>query len=134
VAGSEGRRAERRRDQDPVGHGAYGPGALDEVTEPPTDAGTEARLRDIDDVADVTVDPDALLNGGPTRSEGKQTAARDPLSMPRERAGQPQRGQGKIAPTTTGDATSGGMHERADTSTSDNASGQNSGGQKRERR
>jgi hypothetical protein len=133
VAGNEGGRTRRRRDQDPIGHGAYGPGALDEVTEPPADAGTEARQRDIEDVADVAVDPDALLTGGPTRAEGKQTPARDPLRMPRERAGQPQRGRGKVAPTTTGDATTGGMRAQADTSTSDNASGQNSGGRKRER-
>lgn len=126
--GNDGRRAARRAAQDPVGHGGYGQGALDEVTEPPTDAGTEARLRDIDDPADVRVDPDALRDGGPTRAEGKMTAARDPRSMARDRPGEPQRGQGKVAPTTTGDATSGGR-QRADGSTSDNASGANSAGE-----
>jgi hypothetical protein len=43
-----------RRDEDPVGHGEYGPGALDEVTGPPNDPVREAKQRDIEDPADVT--------------------------------------------------------------------------------
>jgi hypothetical protein len=47
-------RQKDRRDEDPVGHGEYGPGALDEVTVPPNDPVREAKQRDIEDPADVT--------------------------------------------------------------------------------
>ncbi|HEX5741247.1 MAG TPA: hypothetical protein VFY17_06800, partial [Pilimelia sp.] len=58
---------------DPIGHGAYGAGALDEVTVPPTDPVREAKDRDLHDPADVRVDPADLRDGGPTRTPGAMT-------------------------------------------------------------
>lgn len=124
------------RRQDPIGGGEYGPGALDEVTDPPTDPGRVAQETDVEDVADVRVDPQQLLDGGPTRSEGLVTPGGRPdtgASQPTDneiRGTRKQRGRrGKVAPTTTGDATGGGMHETAEGYNIDNSSGASSGGE-----
>ncbi|HEX6498659.1 MAG TPA: hypothetical protein VF054_06455 [Micromonosporaceae bacterium] len=121
-------RPDERRDdqQDPITHGVYGPDVLDEVTVPPTDEVREAKEHDVGDPADVQVDAEELRNGGPTRSGGAVTTTggtAGPASVRRA----PRTGE-NVAPTTTGDATSGGMSTPAGGSTSDATTGATSGG------
>jgi hypothetical protein len=107
----------------PVGAGHHSPGALDEVTGPRTDLVREAKDRDLDDPAHVDIDPETWRNGGPTRSGGLLTTTggtAGPASVRRQRNDDSGR---KVAPTTTGDATSGGMNTPAGGSTSDNTTG-----------
>jgi hypothetical protein len=114
------KRDARRRAADRLGDGDYGPGAADEVTLPPTDERREAQERDIEDPADIGADPDVLRDGGPTRNRGVATTTggtAGPASVRRR----PRRTGGKVAPTTTGDATTGGMRTPAGGSTSDQA-------------
>jgi hypothetical protein len=115
-----------RREEDPVGHGEYGPGALDEVT-PPSDPVREAKQRDIEDPADVDAEPGGLRDGGPVGPRGAITTTggkAGPASVHRRT----RRPGGNVAPTTTGDATSGGMTTPAGGSTSDAAGGGSSAG------
>lgn len=94
----------------------------EEVTEPETDPVAEAKRRDWGDPADVPVTPEQLRDGGPTRSSGAKTTTGG-VAGPAHRARPvPPRG-GKVAPTTTGDATSGGMDTPAGGSTSDGTTG-----------
>src|SRR5919199_4095864 len=81
---------------------------MSEITEPPTDPVREAKQRDLDDPADVDIDPEVLRQGGPTRTPGAVTTTGG-RAGPAMRHASGQRGEGKVAPTTTGDATSGGM-------------------------
>ena len=113
-----------RRVEEQLGHGRYGPGAFDEVTVPPNDERREVQERDLDDPADVAVDLDELRDGGPTVSPGVATTTggkAGPASVHR-RAGRPG-ARGKVAPSTTGDATSGGMRTRSGGPTSDASGG-----------
>jgi hypothetical protein len=106
---------QRREAGDAVRGDVYGEGVLDEITEP-TDDVAEAKRRDWGDVADVPVDAETLRDGGPTRSGGAVTTTggnAGPASVPRRRNDQ-------AGPTTTGDATSGGMGTGPGGSTSDN--------------
>ncbi|GAA3764374.1 hypothetical protein [Micromonospora maritima] len=110
------RQAEQR-----VAGGVYGEGALDEVTVPQTDVERMIQESDPDDPAHVPVDPTVLRDGGPTRGQGAVTTTggtAGPASV-RRVARQPERHPGKVAPTTTGDATTGGMSTPAGGSTSD---------------
>ncbi|RBJ07374.1 hypothetical protein DRA43_08600 [Micromonospora provocatoris] len=110
------RRAEQR-----VAGGVYGEGALDEVTVPQTDVERMRQELDPDDPADVPVDPTVLRDGGPTRGQGAVTTTggtAGPASV-RRLARQPEKHPGKVAPTTTGDATTGGLSTPAGGSTSD---------------
>jgi hypothetical protein len=111
-----------RRAEERVGHAEYGPGALDEVTLPPTDDRREAKDRDIQDPADVPVDPDVLRDGGPTRNRGVVTTTGGTAGPASVRRLGNARGNRKVAPTTTGDATTGGMSTPTGGSTSDAAS------------
>ncbi len=106
-----------RRD-DPILDSAYGPGALDEVTDPQGTTGAAA-----DDETRSTLpaetDLDELRDGGPTRSGGAVTTTggtAGPAST--HRLTNRDRGE-KVAPTTTGDAGSGGMTYPASGPTSD---------------
>ncbi|MCO1616638.1 MULTISPECIES: hypothetical protein [Micromonospora] len=113
------RRAEQR-----VAGGVYGEGALDEVTVPQTDVERMRQELDPDDPADVPVDPTVLRDGGPTRGQGAVTTTggtAGPASV-RRVARQPEKHPGKVAPTTTGDAGTGGLSTPAGGSTSDNSS------------
>lgn len=119
---------------------AYRQEILDDVIAPPTDPVREAKQRDFGDPADVPIPAEVLLDGGPTRSGGgltttggtagpastrrvtgpgrdKESRGRDKESRGRKAGG--KKGRGKVAPTTTGDATSGGMGTPAGGSTSD---------------
>ncbi|MCZ7438861.1 hypothetical protein O7598_20785 [Micromonospora sp. WMMC241] len=110
------RQAEQR-----IAGGVYGEGALDEVTVPPTDEQRVIQESDPDDPAHVPVDPSVLRDGGPTRGQGAVTTTggtAGPASV-RRVARQPERHPGKVAPTTTGDATTGGLSTPAGGSTSD---------------
>ncbi len=76
---------------------------------------------DWEDPADVPVDPDELRDGGPTRTGGMVTTTggtAGPASVRRV----PREGE-NVAPTTTGDATSGGMQGGMGGSTSDATTG-----------
>ena len=101
----------------------YGENVLDEVTVPRTDPGHKA-----DDPAPVQVDPEVLRNGGPTRSGGALTTTggtAGPASV--RRVTNRDTGE-KVAPTTTGDATTGGMEPPIGGSTSDASTGANEAG------
>ena len=75
-----------------------------------TDQGAQERT--------VEIDPEVLRNGGPTETPGMMTTTggtAGPNSI------KPPKNEGKIAPTTTGDATTGGFTSEAG-STSDASS------------
>ncbi|MER5703328.1 hypothetical protein ABT023_15490 [Micromonospora sp. NPDC002296] len=113
------RKAEQR-----IAGGVYGEGALDEVTVPQTDETRVLQEEDPGDPADVPIDPEVLRDGGPTRGQGALTTTggtAGPASV-RRVARQPERHPGKVAPTTTGDATTGGLSTPAGGSTSDQSS------------
>jgi hypothetical protein len=110
-----------RRAEERIAGGGYGEGAVDEVTTPPTDVESVLQREDPDDPADVPIDPTVLRDGGPTRGQGAITTTggtAGPASV-RRVARQPERHRGKVAPTTTGDATTGGLSTPAGGSTSD---------------
>ncbi|MFS8478526.1 MAG: hypothetical protein FWJ93_06075 [Micromonosporaceae bacterium] len=94
-----------------------GPAARTEAVLPPTDPEREAKRRDVDDPADVEVDPRELLDGGPTRAPGAVTTTGGRAGSANVHR-RPRRGP-DTAPTTTGDATTGGMRSPAGASTSD---------------
>ncbi|MFY1575248.1 hypothetical protein ACN26Z_10215 [Verrucosispora sp. WMMD703] len=112
-----------RRAEERIAGGVYGEGALDEVTVPPTDVESQLQRDDPDDPADVPIDPNVLRDGGPTRGQGAITTTggtAGPASA-RRMARQPERHRGKVAPTTTGDATTGGLTTPPAGPTSDNS-------------
>ena len=116
-----GRRSGKQVARDRAGGTDYGPGVAEEVTLPAGDEVREAQARDVDDPADDRADPDVLRDGGPTRNRGTVTTTggrAGPASVRRR----PRRPDGRVAPTTTGDATTGGLSTPAGGSTSDGAS------------
>jgi hypothetical protein len=113
-----------RRAEERIAGGVYGEGALDEVTVPQTDVTRVIQEEDPDDPAHTPVDANVLRDGGPTRGQGAVTTTggtAGPASA-RRVARQPERHRGKVAPTTTGDATTGGLSTPAGGSTSDASS------------
>lgn len=104
----------------------FGPGVVEEVALPPTDPDREAKRRDIDDPADVDVEPQDLRDGGPTRTPGSVTTTGGTAGPGGVRR-LPRHGP-EVAPTTTGDATTGGVNAAAGGSTSDAMDGRNSSG------
>ncbi|SCF29655.1 hypothetical protein GA0074695_5278 [Micromonospora viridifaciens] len=113
-----------RRAEERIAGGVYGEGALDEVTVPQTDVLRVIQEEDPDDPAHTPVDANVLRDGGPTRGQGAVTTTggtAGPAST-RRLARQPERHRGKVAPTTTGDATTGGLSTPAGGSTSDASS------------
>ncbi|MEV4655875.1 hypothetical protein [Micromonospora sp. NPDC049301] len=110
-----------RQAENRIAGGVYGEGALDEVTVPPTDVLRVIQDEDPDDPAHEPVDPNVLRDGGPTGGQGAVTTTggtAGPASA-RRVARQPERHRGKVAPTTTGDATTGGLSTQMGGSTSD---------------
>lgn len=110
-----------RKAEERIAGGRYGAGALDEITVPPTDELRILQQEDPYDPAHQPVDPTVLRDGGPTRGQGAVTTTggtAGPAST-RRLARQPERHRGKVAPTTTGDATTGGLSTPAGGATSD---------------
>ncbi|TWH69159.1 hypothetical protein JD77_04166 [Micromonospora olivasterospora] len=117
-------RESARKAEDRIARGVYGAGAIDEVTVPPTDELRVIQEEDPYDPAHQPVDQGTLRDGGPTRGQGAVTTTggtAGPAST-RRLARQPERHRGKVAPTTTGDATTGGLSTPAGGSTSDKSS------------
>jgi len=124
----------KRPVEEMIGHGEYGPGALDEVTVPPSDEWREAQERDSYDPADVAVDLDEMRDGGPTEfgpavtTTGGTGGPASSRRRPARPGGRGRRGE-KVAQTTTGDANTGGRSTPAGGSTSDaSSSGSQIGG------
>ncbi|MGC5022616.1 hypothetical protein [Micromonospora sp. DT47] len=115
------KRQSARKAEERLTAGVYGEGALDEVTVPRTDETRVIQEEDPDDPADVPIDANVLRDGGPTRGQGAITTTggtAGPASA-RRLARQPERHRGVVAPTTTGDATTGGLSTPAGGPTSD---------------
>jgi hypothetical protein len=87
------------------------------MSDPDTD---EQRIAaELSSTVDADVDPEVLRNGGPTRTPGMMTTTGG-TAGPNSAKPRPYRPEGvKIAPTTTGDATTGGMDMPIRSSTSD---------------
>jgi hypothetical protein len=101
------RGAEQALDQ----RGLYGPGYLDEITEPQDEARQARETADRQDVADHPLDPQVLRDGGPVDQRGMVTTTggtAGPASVHPQHNREPK-GPGKVANPPTGDATSGGM-------------------------
>lgn len=101
------RRNPRNAGDDPINHGEYEPGAVNEVNEPAGDPFHQEQEQDPYDPADARVDPEVLRNGGPTRAGGAVTTTggtAGPASVRRVA----RRGR-NVAPTTPGSAETGGM-------------------------
>ncbi|MFC5923282.1 hypothetical protein [Micromonospora vulcania] len=110
-----------RRADDRIAGGVYGKGAIDEVTLPRTDVERMIQQDDPFDPAKEDIDPQVLRDGGPTRGQGAVTTTggtAGPASV-RRVARQPERHRGTVAPTTTGDATTGGLSTPMSGGTSD---------------
>jgi hypothetical protein len=90
------------------------------MTDPDTD---EQRIAaELSSTVDADVDPEVLRNGGPTRTPGMMTTTGGNAG-PNSAKPKPYRPEGvKIAPTTTGDAGTGGMDTPIRSSTSDASS------------
>ena len=82
---------------------------------------------DLPEPTDREMELDELRNGGPTNSPGMLTTTggtAGPASVAETlREHSRPKGEGKVAPTTTGDATSGGMSTPVRGSTSDATTG-----------
>ncbi|WP_018214711.1 hypothetical protein [Salinispora vitiensis] len=112
-----------RRAEERIAGDQYGEGVLDEVTVPQTDVQRVIQDEDPGDPAHNRIDPQVLRDGGPTRGQGAITTTggtAGPASV-RRVARQPERHRGRVAPTTTGDATTGGLSTPTAGSTSDAA-------------
>lgn len=112
-----------RRTEERIAGDRYGEGVLDEVTVPQTDVQRVIQDEDPGDPAHSRIDPQVLRDGGPTRGQGAITTTggtAGPASA-RRVARQPERHRGRVAPTTTGDATTGGLSTPTAGSTSDAA-------------
>lgn len=112
-----------RRAEERIAGDQYGEGVLDEVTVPQTDVQRVIQDADPGDPAHNRIDPQVLRDGGPTRGQGAITTTggtAGPASV-RRVARQPERHRGRVAPTTTGDATTGGLSTPTAGSTSDAA-------------
>jgi hypothetical protein len=97
----------------------YGADALDEITDPRSDLRPVADEPDLRSTVPADTDLDELRDGGPTRTKGVMTTTggtAGPASVRRVPAEDPG---GKVAPTTTGDAGSGGTSFPGGGSTSD---------------
>ncbi|MEV1071485.1 hypothetical protein [Micromonospora parva] len=110
-----------REAEDRIAGGVYGKGALDEVTVPGTDVESQIQRDDPFDPAKERIDPQVLRDGGPVGGQGAVTTTggtAGPASV-RRVARQPERHPGTVAPTTTGDATTGGLSTPSGGGTSD---------------
>ncbi|MET8231257.1 hypothetical protein ABZS77_11365 [Micromonospora sp. NPDC005298] len=110
-----------RQAEDRIAGGVYGKGAVEEVTLPRTDVERIIQEEDPYDPAHQPIDPTVLRDGGPVAGQGAVTTTggtAGPASV-RRVARQPERHRGNVAPTTTGDATTGGLSTPTGGGTSD---------------
>ena len=110
-----------RQAEDRIAGGVYGKGAVEEVTVPRTDVESQIQRDDPFDPAKERIDPQVLRDGGPVGGQGAVTTTggtAGPASV-RRVARQPERHPGTVAPTTTGDATTGGLSTPMGGGTSD---------------
>ncbi|MEV7331499.1 hypothetical protein [Micromonospora sp. NPDC093244] len=110
-----------RQAEDRIAGGVYGKGAVEEVTLPRTDVERVIQEEDPYDPAHQPIDPTVLRDGGPVAGQGAVTTTggtAGPASV-RRVARQPERHPGTVAPTTTGDATTGGLSTPTGGGTSD---------------
>jgi hypothetical protein len=109
---------ERRRVEDEIGGGAYGPGAFDEPdTYRPEKGDDEPGLSS---TLEAGTDPEQLKDGGPQEAPGVATTTGGTAGPNSFRT--PARHGPGVAPTTTGDATTGAMETPVDSYTSDASS------------
>jgi hypothetical protein len=109
---------ERNPIEDQLGDGDYGPGVLDEPTEYRPETGDDDPGLSSTLAADT--DPEVLKDGGPRTGEGSMTTTGG-TAGPNSFKSHPRHGPG-VAPTTTGDATTGAMETPVDGYTSDASS------------
>ncbi|GAA2543775.1 hypothetical protein GCM10010435_10140 [Winogradskya consettensis] len=98
-----------------IGHGAYGEGVLDEPTTYRPEKGDPDP--GLSSTYAAGTDPEELVNGGPRPEHGIMTTTGGNAG-PNSFRPKARHGQG-IAPTTTGDATTGSMDAPTDGATSD---------------
>jgi hypothetical protein len=109
---------ERDPIEEQIGGGDYGPGALDEPSTYRPDKGDDDP--GLSSTIPAGTDPEVLRDGGPRDGQGILTTTggtAGPASFPRTA----RHGPG-VAPTTTGDATTGGMETLEETYISDASS------------
>jgi hypothetical protein len=113
-------KSDEQRIESEIGGGAYGAELLNEPSRPRPDRG-EPDPDALTSTIDVNTDPEVLRNGGPTVTPGMMTTTggnAGPNSIKRH----PNRIDGQVPLTTTGDATTSGMETPDRSSTSDASS------------
>lgn len=108
---------ERNRIENEIGEGQYGPGAFDEADNTRPDKGHDDP--GLSSTVPAGTDPEVLRNGGP--SSGGIMTTTGGTAGPNSFRTRPRHGPG-VAPTTTGDATTGSMDTPADSYVSDQSS------------
>ena len=109
---------EESRVEDEIGHGEYGPGALEEPNSyRPDKGGDDAELSS---TLAAGTDTEQLRDGGPQETQGVATTTGGSAG-PNSFRTPPRHGPG-VANTTTGDATTGAMEPPVDSYTSDASS------------
>ena len=104
--------------EDELGGGDYGPGFLDESTTYRPEKGDDDP--GLSSTLAAGTDEELLLDGGPHPAHGVMTTTGG-TAGPNSFKTRPRSGPG-VAPTTTGDATTGAMETPVDGYTSDNSS------------
>jgi hypothetical protein len=105
-------------DNSEIGNGDYGPGALDEPTTYRPEKGDDDP--GLSSTLDPSTDTEQLRDGGPPPEHGVLTTTGG-TAGPNSFRPHPRSGPG-VAPTTTGDATTGAMETPVDGYTSDASS------------
>ncbi|AGL20220.1 hypothetical protein [Actinoplanes sp. N902-109] len=100
---------------DEIGHGEYGEGVRDVPSTTRDDKGADEP--GLSSTYAAGTDPEELLNGGPRPEHGIMTTTGGSAGPNSFR--QPARHGPGVAPTTTGDATTGAMDTSTDAATSD---------------
>ncbi|WP_067504876.1 hypothetical protein [Actinoplanes sp. TFC3] len=100
---------------DEIGHGEYGAGATEVPSTYRPDKGEDDP--GLSSTYEAGTDPEELLNGGPRPEHGIMTTTGGTAGPNSFR--QPARHGPGVAPTTTGDATTGSMDSPTDGATSD---------------
>lgn len=102
--------------KDEIGHGAYGEGVLDEPSTYRPEKGDDAE--GLSSTYAAGTDTGQLVDGGPPPADGGIMTTTGGTAGPNSFRPKARHGQG-VAPTTTGDATTGAMDSSTAGSTSD---------------